>query len=887
MAMAYGFFYLAFLLEIGGGMALPLGVPPLPEDPVMARVAPDECLFYMTWSATAEPDAASSNRTEQLLAEPEIRHMIDQIGRIIGQVVSHTAKKSGPESVPLAKEGMYLAKTLLTHSTALFISEASFETAEPQESGAGEGKTFKIKGGMVVHLGDKLPRVETALKMYQTMFLRDSLTEVDIDNQKWSRLYREDDDIPTVTWGTRDGYLIAGIGESVVEDILQQMRTEQPRWLGELREQLPVERVSSVVYVNIKSLADLYRNAADQEREGFQSDLQSGMKVLQVLGIDKVRSLGMVAGLDGDGFVSKTLLSVEGPQTGLFELLSDQPLEAADLAPVPADSSIAGAARVNLSKAMELIIATAEVSGLETGDDILKGIAEAETTMGFKIREDILDSLGDVWCVYNSPSEGGLLFTGMTMTVPVTNHARLAAVHQKLREMAGNESAEESGVPPLRHFDFQGKSIFYLSGGGLSGMAPAWCLTEKELIIATCPPHIKAYLSHGPEHRSLAGEPSVARLFAADGGPAAISYVDSKKLLELFYWIPAVAASFGSAFGSEFGFDEASGDVDFMSILPSAPAIGRHLEPAITTLRRTPAGIEMVSRRTIPGGAGALFVPMASYLGVGGMFFSPFISDAERVDTAFPIVQPSADDLEQIAQAILAYEKDKGEFPPAYSSDEDGKPLLSWRVLILPYLGEKEKELYDRFHQDEPWDSEDNKKLLGSMPDVYVMKSVIAAPTVSGLTAYVTLRGEETMFPGKKAVKAADVKDGLANTIMVVQLHHLPNVVWTSPSDFVYDANNLAKRNITGGNVAFGDGSVRSVHRTIDAKIISGLSTRAGGENVSPKDLHNAPTISPGSWDPYAPPPRIEPDDAESDQPAAPSRIAPPAIEPELVPGPG
>ena len=50
-------------------------------------------------------------------------------------------------------------------------------------------------------------------------------------------------------------------------------------------------------------------------------------------------------------------------------------------------------------------------------------------------------------------------------------------------------------------------------------------------------------------------------------------------------------------------------------------------------------------------------------------------------------------------------------------ADKDGKPLLSWRVLILPYV--EQEDLYKQFHLDEPWDSEHNKKLIEKMPAVY------------------------------------------------------------------------------------------------------------------------------------------------------------------------
>ncbi len=70
-----------------------------------------------------------------------------------------------------------------------------------------------------------------------------------------------------------------------------------------------------------------------------------------------------------------------------------------------------------------------------------------------------------------------------------------------------------------------------------------------------------------------------------------------------------------------------------------------------------------------------------------------------------------------VGQAMLRYHEDKGHFPPAATYDKEGKPLLSWRVALLPYL--RHEKLYEQFHLDEPWDSEHNIKLLPQMPLAY------------------------------------------------------------------------------------------------------------------------------------------------------------------------
>ena len=72
-----------------------------------------------------------------------------------------------------------------------------------------------------------------------------------------------------------------------------------------------------------------------------------------------------------------------------------------------------------------------------------------------------------------------------------------------------------------------------------------------------------------------------------------------------------------------------------------------------------------------------------------------------------------------IVCALLAYQREHGALPPTFTVDAEGKPLHSWRVLILPYLGEKEKALYDEIALDEPWNSEHNRQFFDRAPSTY------------------------------------------------------------------------------------------------------------------------------------------------------------------------
>lgn len=79
--------------------------------------------------------------------------------------------------------------------------------------------------------------------------------------------------------------------------------------------------------------------------------------------------------------------------------------------------------------------------------------------------------------------------------------------------------------------------------------------------------------------------------------------------------------------------------------------------------------------------------------------------------------------LKRLALAIHNYaDTNQGQLPLAATVGKNGKALLSWRVELLPYLGEQ--ALYNQFKRDEPWDSPHNKKLLGKMPAIYAPPGV-------------------------------------------------------------------------------------------------------------------------------------------------------------------
>ena len=185
----------------------------------------------------------------------------------------------------------------------------------------------------------------------------------------------------------------------------------------------------------------------------------------------------------------------------------------------------------------------------------------------------------------------------------------------------------------------------------------------------------------------------------------------------------------------------------------------------------------------------------------------------------------SSNNLKQIALAMHNYEGTHRRFPPQAIKSKDGKPLLSWRVAILPYL--ENNELYQQFKLDEPWDSEHNKKLIEKMPQVYLSQGLANLPE-KGRTTYLAPLAERTVFSAHpEGVKIAAITDGTSNTIMILEANPKAAVIWTKPDDLPVDLK-MPHKNLEGpeGKIflsAFCDGSIHFISKTVDAETLRRL----------------------------------------------------------------
>ena len=190
----------------------------------------------------------------------------------------------------------------------------------------------------------------------------------------------------------------------------------------------------------------------------------------------------------------------------------------------------------------------------------------------------------------------------------------------------------------------------------------------------------------------------------------------------------------------------------------------------------------------------------------------------------------SMNNLKQIALAMHNYNSTYNDFPAAAICDKKtGKPLLSWRVTILPYI--EEEALYKQFKMDEPWDSEHNLKLAKNMPKVYFHPK--ANKPGDNKTHYRLFYGKGAAFELNKPTQIINITDGLSNTIMAVEAEE--SVVWTNPNDLAFDPTKALPKmlSIDGKfSAAYCDGSVRTFKMPIDQEILKLLIQKNDGKPI-------------------------------------------------------
>jgi hypothetical protein len=585
---------------------------------------------------------------------------------------------------------------------------------------------------------------------------------------------------------------------------------KEPTWLTQLKANLPVERRSTISYVNVKKLVDTFAPLGGEQ----------AAKAINAFGFNQLGSLQAVSGLDDSGMLSRTLLALDGQPRGLWSLLNEKGITAATLKHIPADCLAGLAWSLDVRKIYDTVLATAAEMDPAAAEQMKAQVQQIAPLLGMSV-PDALAALGTKWSFYSAQGGGGL--PTMVLTIDVRDKQRLVELEKRLRTMLAGPNGEIRNVGRISQLQIAGQpaSKLALQAPQLALVTPVWCITDKQLIIANGPDAVQAVIT-GPA-KSLAEKPEVAARLTGQGDVQFLSYFDTPRSFAAGYaqvqmFLPVIKSL---AEQNEIPLALEASD------LPSIRTITQHLRPSVTVLRRTAKGLESESHSTLPGPS------VGATTGVLVALLLPAVQASREAARR-------ASSSNQIKQQMLALhnyvDAFGGAFPPAYTVDKDGKPLLSWRVAILPYL--EQQALYKQFHLDEPWDSDHNKRLIEQMPRIFRSPNSQAKP---GMTVYLGVGGEQGVLAkpaaaGAKGTMIRDIKDGTSNTIVIVEASDESAVEWTRPVEWVPDASNPLKGLLgmrpNGFLAGFADGHTAFVSTNVDPNMLGDLFKPSAGHQV-------------------------------------------------------
>ena len=207
--------------------------------------------------------------------------------------------------------------------------------------------------------------------------------------------------------------------------------------------------------------------------------------------------------------------------------------------------------------------------------------------------------------------------------------------------------------------------------------------------------------------------------------------------------------------------------------------------------------------------------------------------------------------LKMIAIAMLTYSDAHGCFPPAYIPDKEGRPMHSWRVLLMPFMGEE--HFFESYRLDEPWNSPHNRALAhgvphGMDPNYPIYHCPSDRDSDKWDTSYVMVVGPRAISDGPTAMRPEERAYDFSRTVVLIEMSD-SGIPWMEPRDLRSDemsfkinspdGRGIRSRHPTGAMVMFGHANERFLHETEDPRLVEDLI--AGRKSQAVADFFNRP----------------------------------------------
>jgi len=574
------------LAGMGGGL---MAFPPGERDAAYLNCAPEQTLIYTEWASRGEGKEGGEG-VDGLVADPEIVQMIADLKSAVMSLIEKNAKGAPPG---LTEHLPPLLIDLVGRSGCLYIDYSPPENVEERLQNE---QWLDLAGGfqvtLIINGGDKADETEQHLLALMAVALQgqdvpDSINELPIPNPFGF----------SATFDREGNYFILALGEGSLDRARAGLKGEV-KGLGESKtfaqayEAIKMERVGGVTWLNLGRLRD----------EGLKVAGPFGAiagVMIEQLGVDGLNSSLTVSGVIDGQIATRSHLETGGKTTGLLALAAGRGLKSDDFQLIPADCDFLASFTLDVPLVRKTVIdLIQEVQpGLMGNYQAIE--SQAEKQLGFSIEEEFLQAYGQQMTVFDSPAAGGLFATSLTFAVEVTDAEKADKIFAKLMQMLegslpGDRSNEYArrGVF-LEEREFLGHKVYFVNTiGDDVPVAPAFCQTDKQLLVSLHPQALKAHLRFLKE-----GGPSYADKFAEvapDGAVIIYGTFAADKMVELIYSVIPFGAQIGLSESQRKGFD-----FDIFSV-PSSQAILPYMKEARSWVVRTETGLLFESRTSLP-----------------------------------------------------------------------------------------------------------------------------------------------------------------------------------------------------------------------------------------------------------------------------------------------
>ena len=740
--------YLAFVF-FGGSMGIPMGMPPGPEDPMMAKFAPQECSFYASWSGVAKTDP-KANPSEKWMAQPVTGKAIPKLRRAYRGYLLSRAEAFEPAAKLSTRMLVEVIDAGSVNPAGVYIDKLNIDK-----------DSFSLRAAVMVSLGNWKAEVKRIFEELHTLLSKNATgrpsTEFSafralvVDGEKVIELSSIAEGLPIFV-ALRGEYFLLGVGKDSLADVAKNTQTPPPKWLSEMKARLKIDRVASIAFVDFKEVQELFRLPI----------WEFGMGTSFADFFQDIKSAGWISGMDAKGCLTRAEIKTGEQVKGLLSVIDLKPIPEHFLKDVPADTTVGLASRLSTKRILEMVKKTAENAG--QNEPLNDTLGKFQRVTGVSLEQELLEAVGDYVHAYYTLDLGNWN-SGWIVSVRIDDEMSFPAIFDQINQGLKRwiEDLDQSEFSVVQH----GLHEIYSVKTQVRSANFSWALVDDQWYFASQAADIIKHLEGQPDDNQYLNDSTVKEIFEFGdqngfGGPVAIFHLNLPHLLEAArpFIEPALKSNDALMQGMDFRLND----------IPPVDELVHEVRPNFMAVYRTNEGFQVLQRQTYPGS-------------------SPGVSFAALAIGALPTQMANMtgrSKLKLLGRAHLDFEKKHKHLCAAYSEDANGNALLSWRVHLLPTLGFK--DLYDQFHLDEPWDSAHNVQLLDKMPNIYRHPSMKLDPNK---TVYMALTGGQSAYGSSSnptaspplGIKLAKIEDELAETAMLIELGKNEQVFWTRPKD--------------------------------------------------------------------------------------------------------